>query len=144
MQDGYCFDSGDTAAGQTMSEVYLPHRSLRWGLPFGSSGLSHAGVPCSFISLRSMDVPRGCALPLAPLHTPTPNAEHGLIDVLTMANCFKAPAIPTYWSRPTVMCHFLGPVAVRLLFPSFPRCLSVLSPSCEIWKRSKYRCRGSN
>jgi hypothetical protein len=75
----------------------------------------------------------GCALPLAFPFTPTPSAEHGLIDVLTMANCFKAPAIPTYWSRPTVMCHFLGPVAVRLLSSSFARCFSVIvSPSREI------------
>jgi hypothetical protein len=128
---GYCLDSGDTAAGRTtLCQKFIAHGSLRWGLLFGCGGLSHAGVPCSLISGRDQwsVVSWGCVLPLASPFTHRHRAtEHGLIDVLTVASSFKAPAIPTCWSRPTVMCHFPGPVAVFLsLFLIFP-CFSLAS-----------------
>jgi hypothetical protein len=64
---------------------------LRWGFHSFMVACSHAGVPCSFISSRSRDVPRGCALPLAFPFTPTPSAEHGLIDVLYRGHLFLKP-----------------------------------------------------
>lgn len=101
-------------------QKFIVHGSLLWGLPFGCGGLSHAGA-LLFHLVAINGVAAGLRVaPCFPLYTPTPSAGNGLIDVLTMASSFKAPAIPTYWSRPTVMCQSPGPVAV--LLPLFLIC----------------------